>query len=270
MTVFAVLFAACFLACLYAVMRLLPLYGGWYRANHFDQRPVGFLSGPVLLQIDIRYDNEPPRDISLIDLDTGKQIYGLKPVTDPAPDPGHLILSGDFGEQIAPGEYALRLRPGDNRRLSCSVNILPSQKYIKLLTTPYRSADGSLWLAIETEFQNTSIQSGPIVSIRSEDPDEPGKFTMLGEFRPGETAYARYLDLSELARALDLDLSGQACFYIRSSAEYAAPDDSGTAHASTERRVVLADWPEYDPAVRFPFDPGDTGHLIETCQARQH
>ena len=270
MTVFAVLFAACSLTCLYAVMRLLPLYGSWYRANHFDQRPVGFLSGPVLLQIDIRYDNEPPRDISLVELDTGKQLYGLEPVTDPAPDPGHLVLSGDFSDRITPGEYALRLRPGDNRKLSYSVDVLPSRKHIKLSVTPYQSEDGGQWLAIETEFQNTSIQSGPIVSIRSEDPDEPGKFTMLGEFRPGETAYVRYLDIGELASELNLDLSGQTCFYVRSSAEYAAPDGSGTAHASTERRVVLADWPEYDPTVRFPFDPDDTGRLIEACETRQH
>lgn len=270
MTVFAVLFAACFLTCLYAVMRLLPLYGIWYRANHFDQRPVGFLSGPVLLRIDIRYDNEPPRDISLVDLDTGKQLYGLEPVTDPAPDPGHLVLSGDFSDRMTPGEYAVKLRPGDNRKLSCSVDVLPSRKYIKLLATPYRSEDGGLWLAIETEFQNTSIQSGPIVSIRYEDPDEPGRSTVLGGFHPGETAYARYLDIGELARALDLDLSGQACFYVQSSAEYAAPDGSGTAHASTERRVVLADWPEYDLEIRFPFDPDDTGSLLENCETGQH
>ena len=131
----------------WSTMHILPVYGRWYRANHFDEHPIGHLSGPFLLDISIRYDREPPKDAHLVNAETGNHIYGLSEDPDRS-RPGLLILTGDFDDTMQKGNYLLKLRPGDNRSLTCNVDILPSRKYMALTATPYRNSNNDLWLEI--------------------------------------------------------------------------------------------------------------------------
>lgn len=243
---------ACILICAWSTMHILPVYGRWYRANHFDEHPIGHLSGPFLLDISIRYDQEPPKDAHLVNAETGNHIYGLSEDPDRS-RPGLLILTGDFDDTMQKGNYLLKLRPGDNRSLTCNVDILPSRKYMALTATPYRNSNNDLWLEIHAEFHNAAGTNGPNVSIALNDPE--GKIDICS-FKPDGPIISKQLNLSALFH--DLDLPAGDLISISAWAEYAVPDGSGTAYSKKERVLELNAWPTHDPDGPYDYSMADT------------
>lgn len=244
---------ACILACAWSAMRIMPFYGDWYRTNRFDEHPAGFLSGPLLVEVRIEYDGEPPRDARLVESGTGKQIYGLSEDTEES-SPGVLVLRGDFDAALRPGDYALKLRPGDNRRLSCDINALPSEKYAGLVVTPYRSRENDLWLMAEASYHHAYNAAGPDLRITLEGADGSEE---LYAFRADGPEYVKRVNVSALIFDLGLNPGGRV--RITASAERrCGGEDPETAYVRAEKDLALENWPPYDPGGDFNYDPSDT------------
>lgn len=256
---------SCVLLCAWSAMHIMPFYGDWYRANHFDEHPAGFLSGPLLLEIEISYDGEPPGNASLVEQATDRQVYGLSEIPERCL-PGVLVLAGDFDAGLRPGEYSLRLRPGDNKKLSCRINVLPSEKYIGLDVAPYRSAGNDLWLEIGASYYNASGSAGPGLAITL---DGPGYSKTAYAYEPDGPEYEKHVNLSALFYDLGLDVSAGDHITIRANAERRRDDGDGnsvTDYVKAEKSLALSEWPAHDPDGNFDYSPSDTDAYLASLE----
>lgn len=247
--------------CAYAAMCLMPYYGSWRRENSLGTHPIGTLEAPFSLDIEIRYDAERPKNVHIVNLDTGRHLYGLEEAAQEPGESGILRLSGDFGEDAGNGEYALELTPGTNSVLSCQVSPKPSTRHITASFVPYRSSTGDLWLEVHAGYWSEARNGTTDVTVRLTGQNYSADVYAVRSELPELSAR---INVSRLLCDLGLDLDKGSSIEMSASAGYDAPDGSGASYANKRSSLDLDDWPAYDPDKAFDFSGSDTDAYLES------
>ncbi len=248
-------------AAVWAMAGILPLRGQWEYENRRECRTLAQVDEPAYLYVVIKYEGQAPEGVEITG-DGGSRLRDMDVVHDE--EAKAMAIGAEVGPDNTGQEYAISLVPADNYELQYSVEVQPSYKHITASAEFYEDAEGNLWFYCEASYKRGIDPDGIRVNLRF-DGTSYAPTVYDGKIPDGGSVA---VNVTEAAAWKRVDMAKSVSAELTLSASYEDPMDSEVEFVNEKYRVLLREWPGYDPDAERDYGMDATWDYIRGLNLR--